>query len=310
MPNDNKHKPWLAACLSLLLPGLGHVYLSEYWAALLGLLGTVGLLLAGLFLTLGTAQGLFMTLGAAACWELAVAADACRRARRASARPEAWALKWPALLPLALGANLFMTLALSGPLARHARYCLVEVTSRAMEPSLRLGDKVVVDMGRRGHQIRLQDRILLEDPDDSHESVASRCVALAGDWVEIRDQGFYRNGLLQERWTLSTKEQDLALSKTFAPMFRYGPARIPEGNLFCLGDNRGNAMDSRMWGPIREDAVKGRILYTCLNGPKAPPLRANRRSRASPQTPADPPPPARRFSDRHGGTCPPSAASS
>jgi signal peptidase I len=258
----------MAALLSLVLPGLGHAHLSEFRLAIVGLLGMLGIFGIGLFFTFGTAPGLWVTLGAAGLWELAVTADAFLRARLPQTRPEAWATRWTVLLSLGLVGNILINFGLTGLLAHGARFRLFEIVSKAMEPGLRVGDRVVADMRRDPRTIALQDRVLLESPEDVHVLVISRCAALAGDWVEIRDQGFYRNGVLQEQWALSPQEQDLARREEYAPMFRYGPVRIPEGRLFCLGDNRGNAMDSRMWGPVREDAVQGKVLYTCLHGPK------------------------------------------
>ena len=269
MQESQKARPWIAALLSLLLPGLGHAIVAEYRMAALAFLGTFALFTLGLSLTFGTIQGLIVTLGFAGLWFIAVAADAFRRARRAPARPQAWVTRWPVLLALGLAANLLVNLGLTKAMAHGVRFRVFEIVSQAMEPDLRVGDRIMANMGRGRGPIKLQDRVVMESPDDVHTLVVSRCVALAGDLVEIRDAGFYRNGVLQEQWTLSAKEQAFAHSGAFAPMFRYGPVRIPEGHCFCLGDNRCNAMDSRMWGPIREDAVQGKVLYTWLHAPKA-----------------------------------------
>lgn len=40
-----------------------------------------------------------------------------------------------------------------------------------------------------------------------------------------------------------------------------GPLRLPEGELFLAGDNRGAALDSRHWGGVALDAVEGRVFF-------------------------------------------------
>jgi signal peptidase I len=41
----------------------------------------------------------------------------------------------------------------------------------------------------------------------------------------------------------------------------FGPFRVPAGRLFMMGDNRENSNDSRFWGTVPMDYVKGRALF-------------------------------------------------
>ena len=43
----------------------------------------------------------------------------------------------------------------------------------------------------------------------------------------------------------------------------FGPQRVPTGHLFMMGDNRGDSQDSRYWGALPMDYVKGRafVMY-------------------------------------------------
>jgi len=41
---------------------------------------------------------------------------------------------------------------------------------------------------------------------------------------------------------------------------RLGPQVVPQGQLLVLGDNRDNSRDSRFWGFLPVDQVKGRAL--------------------------------------------------
>jgi signal peptidase I len=49
---------------------------------------------------------------------------------------------------------------------------------------------------------------------------------------------------------------------------------VPAGHVFCMGDNRQNSSDSRIWGPVPVDNIKGKALFVWLaypdrtNGPR------------------------------------------
>lgn len=134
-------------------------------------------------------------------------------------------------------------------------------------------------------QPRQGDIIVFEYPVDRRQDYIKRCVAVAGDTVQIRDGILTVNGHIYEsnfaefggdhacipRWgnpdrcpaphSLLDPVSYLAAGPAFKR--HYGPVVVPPGHLFMMGDNRYNSLDSREWGPLPLELVKGKaeIIY-------------------------------------------------
>jgi signal peptidase I len=53
-----------------------------------------------------------------------------------------------------------------------------------------------------------------------------------------------------------------------SPRDTYGPVTVPPGHIFVLGDNRDRSYDSRFWGFVDVNEVKGRafLIYWSWDG--------------------------------------------
>lgn len=151
-----------------------------------------------------------------------------------------------------------------------------QVPSESMEPTVQVGDRVLVDKAAYGLRVpfttlhltrdlpRRGDVVVLESPEDSRV-LLKRVVAVPGDEVQVKAGALWLNGECAERLrdarraveVLDGAEHRVDLSSGGGPDF--GPERVPQGKLLVMGDNRGNSHDSRAFGYIREDVVLGRV---------------------------------------------------
>jgi signal peptidase I len=115
------------------------------------------------------------------------------------------------------------------------------------------------------------DIVIFKSP-QSGENLIKRCVAVAGQSVEVRDKILYVDGARRDE--AFTKHIDRYVR---ASRDNFGPLVVPAGNIFCMGDNRDASHDSRFFGPVplRLVIAKADVLYFSFNVKKFLP-RINR----------------------------------
>jgi signal peptidase I len=123
------------------------------------------------------------------------------------------------------------------------------VHGQSMEPSLHEDERVIVDLlVYRFRQPRRGEIIILDIPTrDDGPPLIKRVIGLPGDFVEIKAGGVYVNGYL-----LSEPYLDQLTTGNMAAHL------VPEAHLFVLGDNRGSSNDSRYFGMVPYENVRGR----------------------------------------------------
>ncbi|MFZ5428134.1 MAG: signal peptidase I [Thermodesulfobacteriota bacterium] len=105
------------------------------------------------------------------------------------------------------------------------------------------------------------DIIVFEFPENREIDYIKRIVGLPGDTIELRDNVLYRNGK-------AVDEPYKRLDKTPGPKSTFGPVTVPADKFFTLGDNRDHSMDSRFWGFVPRDYIRGKawVIYWSWGG--------------------------------------------
>ena len=104
------------------------------------------------------------------------------------------------------------------------------------------------------------DIIVFRYPEDPSRDFIKRCVAVAGQQVEIRDKVLYVDGKAREEPYVVHKDPRVQPHET-SQRDNFGPYVVPQGHLFMMGDNRDNSLDSRFWGALPRDRVKGKAMF-------------------------------------------------
>ena len=105
------------------------------------------------------------------------------------------------------------------------------------------------------------DIVVFKFPLDPERDFIKRIIGLPGERLEIRDKTIYIDNVPLEEPYLPSHMTRLAPG-AYAVDGRdnHGPIAIPEGHYFVMGDSRDNSEDSRFWGVLPHDHIKGKAV--------------------------------------------------
>jgi signal peptidase I len=162
----------------------------------------------------------------------------------------------PRVLPqLTQGFALIVCALLSYYLISHYLVQSVRVIGMSMVPTLR--DSQVYLLNRWVLHVRPPQRseiVVLRDPLDGGFAV-KRVIGVAGDTVYLSDGEIYLNGKKLAESYLSIGTLTFPSAQNRDQLFKCKP-----GQFFVLGDNRGNSLDSRVYGPVSRRDILGLIV--------------------------------------------------
>lgn len=173
------------------------------------------------------------------------------------------------------------------------------IPSGSMIPSLLVGDWLFVNKLRYGPHVPFTDSRLpgyaepkrgdvvvfvsppqYDQPHDLTPTLVKRAVAVGGDTIHMRAGLLHVNGAPQRQGYGVASDAYDSVSELFdwqkpfglaASRFgaappqpshdNWGPLVVPPGHLFMMGDNRYNSKDSRYWGFVPRDNVRGKPMF-------------------------------------------------
>ena len=170
---------------------------------------------------------------------------------------------------------------------------MYKIPTPSMQRTLLVGDFLVVDKMVFGPEIpfthihlpafrkpRRGDVIVFKWPSDPTINFVKRVVGVPGDTLTMHNGTLIRNGhALVEgyvtheagdadmaadefRWQRDYLVQSARASETYWPSRNnWGPLVVPQHDLFVLGDNRDNSLDSRYWGFVPDSLVRGTPMF-------------------------------------------------
>jgi signal peptidase I len=147
-----------------------------------------------------------------------------------------------------------------------------KIPSESMRETLLVGDHILVNKSVFFDPIpgldfsifpvrepERSDILVFKFPNDAGKDYIKRVVGLPGETLAIRRPDVSVGGSLlsEESYAIYLRNQSHYFSS------RDGDYHVPPGQYFMMGDNRDNSEDSRFWGFLEKDLIKGKafVIY-------------------------------------------------
>ncbi|MFH1102921.1 MAG: signal peptidase I [Pseudomonadota bacterium] len=147
-----------------------------------------------------------------------------------------------------------------------------KIPSGSMQETLLIGDHILVNKFIYGIKVpflhktiipistpKREDIIVFRFPEEPGKDFIKRVIGISGDVIEVHDKQVYLNHQpIKNAYAVHTDPH--VIPGTIQPRDNLGPITVPPDSLFVMGDNRDHSYDSRFWGFVDLNAVKGKAF--------------------------------------------------
>ncbi len=160
------------------------------------------------------------------------------------------------------------------------------VPTGSMEPTIQVGDRIVVDKSAYTLELPFTNVVLAQTGDINRGDIVviqssavntrlvKRVIALAGDTVSLSNNNLSVNGkhaLLQRRENYVFQEnmgdslRSIQLLPVKGARSSFNDIVVPEKHVLVMGDNRNNSVDSRYYGFIPVEEIQGQATRVAFS---------------------------------------------
>jgi signal peptidase I len=154
-----------------------------------------------------------------------------------------------------------------------------KIPTGSMEENLLIGDHLLVNKFVFGptasrierallpiSDVKRGDVVVFKYPEEPDRDFIKRVIGLPGETLEVREKKVYVNGRpLDEPYAHYLRPiaapSEFHEVTSFDVRERFGPVTVPPRQFFVMGDNRDNSQDSRYWGFLPRQNIKGKALF-------------------------------------------------
>jgi len=256
---DLKMRLFIAGCLSSVIPGVGHLFRKLRKRGLLWLAGFVAFLIATVLIKpWRDSDGIMIAFVLGSILFAAAGIDAAF----ASTEEDLRTTKWAALLFACIA--FIASISLSQLVWRVNGYNTISVFFPSMDPTIKLGDTVVVDTNAFRHARPGRGDVVLARAFDQRD-MPWRVTAIPGDTIEGKNGQITLNNVQIRESYVSGGATSIDVSSSdderMKKLYTFGPVKLGPDEYFLMGDNRPLSQDSRINGPVKLSSIHGKALY-------------------------------------------------